>query len=190
MNKTISLIIVLLLSTTVQAKPAPTGGKACEIFNSYYDDSFRGILAKSRDFSSTDAELASSLARGGFESKQIKYFIAVRNNCRAHVEAMEKQYENKGTVQGHIKNKESEPSDRSYFSSDGDSDETLVSGEGWKYASNWRKLKTGMGYDEVRKILGEPHRIEGGIVAHWYFQNGSNVTFINDELQSWNEPKQ
>lgn len=190
MNKSTVLIIALLLSTNVLAEPTPTGGKACEKFNSFYKDDIGGIFAKSRDFDSTDAELASILARGGFEAKQIKYRIAVRNNCRAHVEAMEKQYENKSANQEHIKQKESGSSNPPFINSEGDSDKTVVSDEGWKSVSNWRKLKSGMGYDEVRKILGEPHRIEGGIVARWSYQNGSKATFVSDELQSWEEPKQ
>ena len=66
----------------------------------------------------------------------------------------------------------------------------INSGDGWKSVSNWRKLATGMSYDEVRNILGEPHRIDGGGVAYWYYQNGSSATFISNRLQSWQEPRQ
>ena len=63
-------------------------------------------------------------------------------------------------------------------------------GDGWKSVSNWRKLATDMSYDEVRNILGEPHRIDGGGVAHWYYQNGGRATFVSNRLQSWQEPRQ
>jgi len=66
----------------------------------------------------------------------------------------------------------------------------VISAEGWKSVSNWRKLTTDMSYDEVRKILGEPHRIDGGSVARWYYQNGSNAVFIGNQLHSWKEPRQ
>jgi hypothetical protein len=186
MNKSTVSIIALLLSTSVLAKPTPTGGKACEIFNSFYKDDLGGIFAKSRDFNSTDAELASILARGGFEANQIKYRITVRNNCRAHVEAMEKQYDSKSANQEHNKQKDSESSEPNRVS---DADGIEITGEGWKSVSNWRKLKTDMEYDEVRMILGEPHRIDGGGVARWYYQNGGKATFIGDKLQSWEEPR-
>jgi hypothetical protein len=63
-------------------------------------------------------------------------------------------------------------------------------GEGWKSLSSWRKLRTDMGYDAVRNILGEPHRIDGGGVARWYFQNGGMAAFVSNQLQSWKEPRQ
>ncbi|MFV2058868.1 MAG: hypothetical protein ACC707_20590 [Thiohalomonadales bacterium] len=63
-------------------------------------------------------------------------------------------------------------------------------GEGWKSVINWRKLTTNMSYDEVRNILGEPHRIDGGRIAYWYYQNDGRATFVNNRLQSWQEPRQ
>jgi len=188
MKKSIVLIIVLLLSANVFAKPAPTGGKACEIFNSFYDDSLFGMLAKSKDFASTDAEFASGLAREGFEADQIKYNVTIRNNCRLHVEAMENQYESKSPNQDDTTQKYSDHSGATFINSMSDSDETVVSGEGWKSVSSWRKLKTDMGYDEVREILGEPHRIEGGHLAEWYYPNGGTVTFQGDKAWRWREP--
>jgi hypothetical protein len=69
-------------------------------------------------------------------------------------------------------------------------DQVLVNpGDGWKSLSNWRKLTTGMNYDEVRKILGEPHRIDGGSVAFWRYENGGEATFNRDRLFSWLEPR-
>lgn len=69
--------------------------------------------------------------------------------------------------------------------------ETLpAAGEGWRSVANWRKLKTGMGPGEVRKILGEPNRLDGGTVATWRYQNGGKITFISDKAHSWEEPDQ
>ncbi len=189
MKKSIAFIIVLLLSANVLAKPAPTGGKACETFDSFYDDSMGGIIAKSREFTSTDAELASRLARGGFEANQIKYRIAVRNNCRSHVEVMEKQYENKSSNQDHTTQKDSGPSDTPLINSMSDSDETIVWGEGWKSVSNWRKLTTDMRYSDVKNILGEPYQVDGGNIARWYYQNGGEVVFMGNKVYQWNEPR-
>ena len=65
----------------------------------------------------------------------------------------------------------------------------MASSEGWKSLANWRSLKKGMSYDEVRGILGEPSRIQGGTFAHWFYTNRSNVTFYEDRLDSWTEPR-
>ncbi len=65
----------------------------------------------------------------------------------------------------------------------------LATKDGWKLLSNWRTLKTGMSPSEVRGILGEPHRIKGGEIATWYYQNGSSVTFMSDKAYSWTEPR-
>lgn len=51
----------------------------------------------------------------------------------------------------------------------------------------WRRLKTGLTESQVRSILGEPLRIEGGTFAYWYYSGGS-VTFYRGNVDSWNEP--
>lgn len=61
--------------------------------------------------------------------------------------------------------------------------------DGWRLLSSWRTLKTGMPPNDVKSILGEPHRVKGGDVAFWYYSNGSSVTFISDKLHSWTEPR-
>ena len=65
----------------------------------------------------------------------------------------------------------------------------LATADGWKLLSNWRTLKTGMSPIEVKNILGEPHRVRGGEIATWYYQNGSSVTFMSDKAYSWTEPR-
>ena len=66
----------------------------------------------------------------------------------------------------------------------------MAASEGWKSISSWRQLKTGMSPEQVRAILGEPNRIEGGGVAHWYYFNGGVSTFMQDKLYRWTEPNQ
>jgi hypothetical protein len=68
--------------------------------------------------------------------------------------------------------------------------EPTTSGEGWKSVRNWRKLTAGMGPSDVRNILGEPHRVDGGTVAVWFYQNGGEVSFIDDKVRRWREPRQ
>lgn len=63
-----------------------------------------------------------------------------------------------------------------------------VQGEGWKSLSAWRQLRTGATPDSVRNQLGEPAKINGGSVAHWYYPNAGELTFIGDRLHSWREP--
>ncbi len=64
----------------------------------------------------------------------------------------------------------------------------VASAEGWKSLSNWRALKTGMLPNQVRQILGEPQKVDGGVVAEWLYPNRGAVRFLNDELRSWREP--
>jgi outer membrane protein assembly factor BamE (lipoprotein component of BamABCDE complex) len=66
---------------------------------------------------------------------------------------------------------------------------TIVSGEGWKSLANWRSLKNGMSYDEVRSILGEPSKVDGGSIAYWYYSNRGRVIIISDKVIQWEEPR-
>lgn len=66
---------------------------------------------------------------------------------------------------------------------------TIVSGEGWKSLANWRSFKTGMSYDEVRSILGEPTRIDGGNLAYWHYSNSGSVRFFLGKANEWQEPR-
>jgi hypothetical protein len=60
----------------------------------------------------------------------------------------------------------------------------------WKDLQNWRQLRTGMSYDEVRALLGEPENIEGGQIAQWYWGGRkSRVVFMSDKLYQWSEPR-
>ncbi|MBV5330311.1 MAG: hypothetical protein JZU65_22220 [Chlorobium sp.] len=77
----------------------------------------------------------------------------------------------------------------SLLSNPGNPHEHETPGEGWKSIMNWRKLTTDMDYSTVQKILGEPHRLDGGQVAHWYYQNGGYVTFMDGKVYQWREPR-
>jgi cytoskeletal protein RodZ len=55
--------------------------------------------------------------------------------------------------------------------------------------SSWRDLKRGMSESQVRSILGEPGKIDGGTFAFWRYKNGGTVTFYQDKLDSWSEPR-
>jgi hypothetical protein len=55
--------------------------------------------------------------------------------------------------------------------------------------SSWRQLKRGMSESQVRSILGEPGKIDGGAFAFWRYKNGGTVTFYQDKLDSWSEPR-
>jgi outer membrane murein-binding lipoprotein Lpp len=61
--------------------------------------------------------------------------------------------------------------------------------EGWKELSNWRSLKKGMSYDDVRGLLGEPERISGGTITHWFYPNAGRVVYYDDRLDHWSEPR-
>ena len=66
------------------------------------------------------------------------------------------------------------------------SPQPATSGSPWKSLSNWRQLKSGMGPNEVRALLGEPDRITGGNVAYWYYPGDGTITFTNDKVSQWN----
>jgi outer membrane protein assembly factor BamE (lipoprotein component of BamABCDE complex) len=66
--------------------------------------------------------------------------------------------------------------------------EVVIVGEGWKSLDSWRKLKTGMNYESVKEILGSAHKVHGGNVARWYYENGGEVTFMEGKVFQWMEP--
>lgn len=67
--------------------------------------------------------------------------------------------------------------------------EHVISGDGWKSVMNWRMLTTDMDYTAVQKILGEPHKVDGGQTAFWYYQNGGEVIFMQGKVYQWREPR-
>lgn len=69
------------------------------------------------------------------------------------------------------------------------SGEPVIFNDGWEKLTSWRKLKTGMDYESVEKILGPAHRIDGGIIADWYYTNGGRVHFFDGSVKRWEEPK-
>ena len=71
----------------------------------------------------------------------------------------------------------------------GKAQEPVTSSDGWRSVTNWRSLATDMGESDVRRILGEPDRIDGGGVAFWYYQNNGSVTFLSGKVRSWKEPR-
>lgn len=67
--------------------------------------------------------------------------------------------------------------------------EPVTSDDGWKSVMNWRKLYKDMSTSDVRKILGEPHRIDGGTLAQWHYPNGGRIVFYEGKVDHWNEPR-
>jgi outer membrane protein assembly factor BamE (lipoprotein component of BamABCDE complex) len=56
----------------------------------------------------------------------------------------------------------------------------------------WRKLRKGMRPGEVRELLGEPERIEGGFQTYWYYLSNEAVGYVvfnnYDKVNGWREP--
>ena len=65
----------------------------------------------------------------------------------------------------------------------------VLTNNGWKSLANWRMLKTGMNYAEVNEILGEPHRVFGGMTTGWFYKNDGEVMFFDGEVRKWSEPR-
>ncbi len=70
----------------------------------------------------------------------------------------------------------------------GSQQNALATSQGWKVLANWRSLKKGMSYDEVRALLGEPDRVRAGGFTFWYYVNGGTANFYKDKLDGWTEP--
>ena len=67
---------------------------------------------------------------------------------------------------------------------------STVTNDGWKNLANWRSLKKGSSYDEVRTILGEPVKVSAsGPLTFWYYSNRGEINFYSDKLDGWNEPR-
>ena len=58
----------------------------------------------------------------------------------------------------------------------------------WQDLANWRRLRLGMGMDTVRALLGEPERVDAGPITFWRWGN-ANVTFMDDKIAGWSEPR-
>ena len=63
-----------------------------------------------------------------------------------------------------------------------------ATGSSWRSLANWRQLKKDMSPADVRTLLGEPTRIDGGGVARWYYQNAGRLVFMEEKLFQWQEP--
>jgi TolA-binding protein len=63
--------------------------------------------------------------------------------------------------------------------------------EGWKEKANWRKLNTGMNFNSVRELLGEPLKIQGGAMTTWYYNKKEYIAYVifyEGLVNSWVEP--
>lgn len=60
--------------------------------------------------------------------------------------------------------------------------------------SSWRQISKGLSRDQVRSILGEPRKIEGGTIELWFYGQSdsygapSSVRFGFDGVIGWQEP--
>ena len=63
----------------------------------------------------------------------------------------------------------------------------------WKNRSLWRQLKVGMTESQVKSLLGEPRKINGGrILTYWYYSKQtwhSTISFDDSgRIYGWTEP--
>lgn len=55
--------------------------------------------------------------------------------------------------------------------------------------NNWRKLEIGMTMAQVRRLLGEPKRVDNlGFIIMWSIEGGGTVSFSGNRVESWSEP--
>lgn len=59
----------------------------------------------------------------------------------------------------------------------------------WRDPVLWSRIKQGMSYDDVRKILGKPGRVEQAIFTTWYYHKTSKdysyVWFDEGKVLGW-----
>ena len=70
-----------------------------------------------------------------------------------------------------------------------DEEEPVLTDDGWKSVANWRKLVPGMSELSVKRILGIPHKIDGGKNAVWSYNNGGVVWIVDGNVDRWSEPR-
>jgi hypothetical protein len=58
----------------------------------------------------------------------------------------------------------------------------------WRDILNWRRLRQGMTPDQVRALLGEPERVDAGVITFWHW-NEANAYFMGGKLEGWSEPR-
>ena len=77
----------------------------------------------------------------------------------------------------------------SLLNSQSNAQKPATSGDDLKPAMNWKKLAKDMSTNDVRKILGDPKRIERGTFAIWHYPNDGKVNFYQDKVYQWTEPR-
>jgi len=55
--------------------------------------------------------------------------------------------------------------------------------------ANWRRLRRGMKMDAVRELLGDPESVEAGPFTRWQYPDGAQVTFYEEKVYGWEEPR-
>ena len=60
----------------------------------------------------------------------------------------------------------------------------------WQNKANWRALKKGMSMDEVKSLLGEPHKInQYHYSTSWWYGFGTISFDEHDIVDGWSEPR-
>lgn len=72
----------------------------------------------------------------------------------------------------------------------GNRQKTVATKDGWKSVENWRSVSKGMMPDNVRSILGEPATVRAsGPFTDWGYPNRGSVTFYEEKVYGWREPR-
>lgn len=71
------------------------------------------------------------------------------------------------------------------------SPKSLASSEGWRQIANWRSLKKGMSPEDARSLMGEPQTVRAaGSFTFWSYLNRGEITFFDEKIYGWTEPRQ
>ena len=71
---------------------------------------------------------------------------------------------------------------------------SVAKANAWQVTANWRMLKQGMTMEQVKSVLGDPHKVSGGYITEWQWSDFSQVIrigyvrFRSGKVDSWDEP--
>lgn len=76
-------------------------------------------------------------------------------------------------------------------------DQSKSGAKNQNYISNdrqlWRKLNKKMNQNDVRKLLGEPIKVESSVFTTWYYSKDFTHSYVrfgkNDIVNGWSEPE-
>lgn len=72
------------------------------------------------------------------------------------------------------------------------SQNTVAATQQVEASTPWQRLKIGMSYEQVEKVIGKPVEVQKGLAEYWYYSDkrreGPHLKFLFSKLDSWKAP--